>query len=51
MNIHFKMFRTLYQMGYFKAPGVRTIGDLDNFLNRRKNNGRKRFERNCMQGD
>lgn len=40
MNIHFRMFIRLYRMGYFKAPGVRTIGDLDNFLNRRKNHER-----------
>ena len=38
MNIHFRMFLALYRMGYFKAPGVKTIGDLDKFLNRRKNN-------------
>ena len=37
MNIHFRIFITLYRMGYFKAPGVKTIGDLDKFLNRRKN--------------
>lgn len=40
MNIHFRMFITLYRIGYFKAPDVRTIGDLDKFLNRRKNHER-----------
>ena len=40
MNIHFRIFRALYRMGYFKAPGVKTIGDLDKFLNRRRNHER-----------
>ena len=30
--MNFRMFKTLFILGYFKAPKIKTIGDLQKFI-------------------